>query len=256
MADLRQEVLTLRLVGEISPTKIKIRELGPILYNYERALKGIIASGTKEFVSEKDYYLTLNAVTSDSVGYVITGFSPNGEFTPALTKLGEVIRQRDFRDLNKEATESVDKITGWLRTHKCDAELYCNGSLITTIPRSLKVAELEYFVKEYSTLHGIIIDVGKIKPRVEIKLIDGETLFFDLTKEQAIDLGKYLYRKITLIGEANIHPKTYKIDSFKLEEYVILNDEPYVKKFEKLGEIIGKAWSDIDDPVEYLNLNG
>lgn len=253
----KEENITLRFTGGgINPRKIKVSELGAILVHFERALKGIIASNNSGLVDEKDYFLTLDDVRSESAGYPLVAHSPNLDFNPALLELDSIIKhKRKNRAINEKTVDSLNRFTGWLRTHSADAELYLNDTLVTTIPKTFLLKEEEYLINEYATIHGEIIDVGKLDPRIEVKLWSGDSLFFPITYDQAIELGKFLFKKITLIGNAKIYPTTFKIHSFKLDDFIIVSDKPYKEKFEKLSGLIGRVWDEIEDPSEYLYLN-
>lgn len=252
-----EEDLTLRLVGNgIDPSKIKVGELGAILYHYERALKGIISSNSNGTIDEKKYYLTLEEVKRESAGYRVQAFSPNKDFNPALIKLDSIVANRNPHNVNEKTLDSLNKIGGWLRTHNCDAEFYSNGSLVTTIKKNFSIREEDYLLTEYSTLHGEIIDVGKLEPRIEIRLVSGESLFFDIKYNDAIELGKFLYKRISLTGKALIHPSSFRVHSFELEDWVIISDIPYSEKFSKLRGIVGREWDEIENPIEYLDSNG
>ena len=107
-------------------------------------------------------------------------------------------------------------------------------------------------IQEYTTIYGKINDVGKDNPRVEVKLNTGESLYFDFKYSDAVDLGKYLYKKIGLTGTAKINPLTFKIQKFDLVEYVIISDDSYKNKFKRLRDWIGAGWDEIDKPIERL----
>jgi hypothetical protein len=111
------------------------------------------------------------------------------------------------------------------------------------------------FITEHSNLHGTVVSIDKANKKAEIKLLEGYIIFIKLTKEQTTDLSLYISRKISLIGESKIDTRTLKIDSFKLEKYVIISNDSNASKFQELRNLIGEEWDKIDNPAEYLGLN-
>lgn len=256
--DFKSELLTLRLTGsEIKPEKLKVSELSSLLKNYERALKGIIATNEEGKVDEAKFHISLVGVKSESAGYELAAFSPIDsplEYKPALIELDEIISgRRAVKDINPKTFEAVNGITGFLRSHKCNAELYYDNELVTTLPKELVLGKEIAYITEHTTLYGLINDAGKEdNPRVEIKLLDGRTLNIPVTIEKASDLGKVLFKKIALDGQSKVHPITFEIIEFKLTDYIILDEEAsYTDRIDRLKQLIGKSWDGID-PKTYL----
>jgi hypothetical protein len=89
--------------------------------------------------------------------------------------------------------------------------------------------------------------VGGVEPKAFIQLEGQKSITIKITRKLAKDLASKLYTIIGLKGQAKWLIDDYSIQEFKLLDIIEYEQKPYTETFEKLGDLIGVYWKDIDE---------
>ena len=106
-------------------------------------------------------------------------------------------------------------------------------------------------VRGTTTLYGRCIRVGGVRPKAEISLHQGGTLFIDVTEHIAKDLGRRLYDEVCIIGEATWETETWTIQGFMATTVSPYCPTGVADAFEQLAAAAGAHWDGVD-AIEYV----
>jgi hypothetical protein len=100
-----------------------------------------------------------------------------------------------------------------------------------------------------TTLFGEVERVGGAEPKVALRLPDGSSVYCEVTKEQARELGKRLYQPVCVVGTATWRLPTYIIEAFRLHKVTDYEDTPPSVAISELARVLAPHWADVDDVV-------
>jgi hypothetical protein len=106
-------------------------------------------------------------------------------------------------------------------------------------------------VRGTTTLYGRCIRVGGVRPKAEISLRQGGTLFIDVTEQIAKDLGRRLYDEVCILGEASWETATWTIQGFRATAISPYSPTDLAAAFEQLAAAAGTHWDGVD-AIEYV----
>jgi hypothetical protein len=101
-------------------------------------------------------------------------------------------------------------------------------------------------VRGTTTLFGRCIRVGGIRPRAEISLEQGGTLFIDVSEQLARRLAQRLYDQVCLDGEASWDAETWCIQSFRATDIADYAPIGLVSAFRELTANSNSALDGLD----------
>ena len=139
-----------------------------------------------------------------------------------------------------------------------------NGNIksisLTTPDREITIHERIYIegeedmttIKGETTLYGELIRVGGSSPRGMMRLLEGQTLYFDVDRSIVQELGSKLYTVVGLKGVAEWWAEDLSIKQFSAEEITDYRETPITVAVSRLSDAIRKYYKHIDDIEEYM----
>ena len=247
------ELFELHFTGEnISPDNIRIGEIAIILDSIENVLLSIISeenpTQTKDTLT-----IGLHTIKEGSLGLQFASKLPE-VVTPAFKKAAHSIRSGTAEELPPDSIPYFEKILSFVRKHHALADfIVANGKveILATLTPDFELPRPIY-LNGQTTIFGEIVRVGGVEPKVEVKLISGQTIYCPFDISLASRLGSLLYQLVGLEGEAKWDPRTYEIEDFRLTGISPYRDTPLPEAFQSLSEIAGKYYEDIDDVTGYI----
>lgn len=106
-------------------------------------------------------------------------------------------------------------------------------------------------VRGTTTLYGRCIRVGGVRPKAEISLHQGGTLFIDVTEDIARGLGRRLYDEVCILGEATWETETWTIQGFRAIALSPYGPTGLAAAFEQLAAAAGTHWDGVD-AIDYV----
>ncbi len=153
----------------------------------------------------------------------------------------------DLTGPSREARREIDRLLKNLGDAK--AEISTRGEVIATITEPLH-EEPEFTMTATCSLYGILHAVGgPQKPKVTLKLSDGQTVICHTDKELAVKLAHRLYQEVGVRGEA-VRNDQGMIRSFEITSilpYKAKTREEFDTAFLKLAERYGTQFVGCDD---------
>jgi len=249
-----KERLKIRFSGEgITPRAISASELADVIASYESALLHTIHRDNPN-LKDASIRISLTDIKEGSAEYYL---EPNyqEEILVAANKINTAIKEGKANTLPYKTIESLSSLWKFTRIKNCIAEL--NGStqvepLEISADTEIKIDE-SFFYKGETTIYGELERVGGSKPRVRIKTDKDEVIYSDVLPSMAKVLATKLYETVALKGLATWRVEDYRVEAFKADDYVLIEEIPLTESIKELSDIIGKYWKDISSPNEYLN---
>jgi hypothetical protein len=102
-----------------------------------------------------------------------------------------------------------------------------------------------------TTIYGRCVRVGGVRPRAEIALLQGGTLFIDVSEQMARDLGRRLYDEVCIRGEVTWEAERWSVQSFRATEVMEYGPVGLESAFQQLATAAGTRWDGVD-VVEYV----
>ena len=107
------------------------------------------------------------------------------------------------------------------------------------------------------SLDGILISVSGADQTVHLQLQNGEIKYtgIDTNRETARCLAKHMYEPVRVFGTGRwLRDEKGKwiLKKFKVENYTVLTDDNLKDAIDKMRQIEGSEWKDMDDPISAL----
>lgn len=241
-------------VGDLNPQSLRAKELAEILENIESAVAAtVIAHDPK--IKREQIALSLVAVTDASVGLT---FAPNLQALtfPALEEIANAISSEQLEKLPNTTVRALRPILRFVREHGCNAEFrlsYGNRDIQATVTPETQIQQVKS-IRGQTTIHGEVIRVGGVEPKIEIKTIDGNVLFCPTTQQIALQLAERLYQHVAVDGIATWNPETLDIEEFQITSVLSYVKVNLPQAFHQLREGAGGLYDAIDDVEKYSHI--
>ena len=209
--------LKLRFTGEhIKPTSERAHDIGEIISAFEEAIAIIVARRHPQLKRES-VTISLVGVEHKSVGLV---FEPNLEelVFPAIFDLMEAIQDKAWALLPYGTLNALRKILRFVNKRECVAQLstaYGDRAISTILtPDTIIPSSVSLFGE--TQVYGEVKRVGGSEPKVELRTLQGETLYCTTSEEIAKQLGSRLYEQVGVYGVAEWNFETLEIEEFEI----------------------------------------
>lgn len=246
------EKLKIKFTGNnIEPNIVSANEFAKVVTAYENALLAVLKknkSGSKlnnqfiSIVNIKHESLTIEA-------------SPHTEdIKAAANEINTAIKTSRINRLPIEAVENLIVFQQFVNKFQCKAILNGIEGIETaeiTIDSNIRITE-SFFFKGETTVYGKIMRIGGTEPKVRIKTDSGKSLSVVINVKDAKLLSKHLYSKVGIKGTAKWKKENNELMEIKAKSFVLLKDVPLTEKLKGLSNLLGKYWTNVDNPDEYV----
>jgi len=240
--------LELRFIGKnIKPAGERAHDIGEVIGAFEEAIAAIVLRQHPR-LKRDSIAVSLVAIGNESIGLV---FEPNlDDFTFLATrKLVEAIQNKEWAVLPSGTRSALRKILRFVNKKECVAQFKVahNDEVVSTMlaPNTIIPASVSLFGE--TEIFGEVKRVGGSEPKVEIKTLQGETLYCNATEAIAKQLGSRLYEQVGVYGVAEWNFETLEIEEFEITR---VSDYAYVSPndaFEKLSGSFSSYFESITD---------
>ncbi|MDX1521752.1 MAG: hypothetical protein R3264_09005 [Anaerolineae bacterium] len=248
-----RRLLGIRFTGSgMKPGGIRSKEIAEIIEAYEDMIVSVVTHENPEL--HKDIIVVgLTNITDESIGLQFLPNVPDLTF-PAARKVSNAFDTLDFNILPSSAVKSAAKIISFVKKHECEAEIieiedneYKKLAIITP---STAIPTTPVLTGE-TTIYGEITRVGGIDPRVQLKTVDGQTIYCDVSRELARELGHKLYSPIALSGKAIWDTDSLVLEEFQIKEVLDYEQVSLSDAFVELREAAGNSFEHVDNVSEF-----
>jgi hypothetical protein len=210
-----RKTFRLDILGEgVLPETTRASDLADLMADFEKAILDTAAAQGVEL--SDDPFVSLVSIESGSnrLKWVVTS-----AVLQAATTVWGAVASHDFRTLPRPAHQALHNICKkatvrrWSVKFVSDDPSLPAGEISADDPVPPPPPAPE--VRGTTTLFGRCIRVGGVKPRAEISLPRGGTIFIDVSESLARKLAQRLYDQVCLDGEASWDPEDWSIQSFK-----------------------------------------
>ena len=102
-----------------------------------------------------------------------------------------------------------------------------------------------------TTIYGRCIRVGGLKPKAEIRLYQGNTLYIVVSEQMAKELAKKLYEEVCVEGRAKWNTEDWTIEEFEGARVASFKAADPLTAFKNLSEAAKGKWKGVD-AMEYI----
>lgn len=247
------DILEIHFTGEnISPESIRIGEIAVILDAIENVLLTVIAQ-EHEGLTKEILTIGLHNINAGSLGLQFTSKLPE-VVTPAFEQVATSIRSGVIENIPYESLNHFEKLLSFVKRHQAQADfIVLNGKskTLATLTPDFELPKTVYITGQ-TTIYGEIVRVGGVEPKVEVKMISGQTIYCPFEIGLASQLGALLYQLVGLDGDARWNTQNFEIEDFRVTAVSDYRNTSLVDAFQSLSDIAGKYYSDIDDVTGYI----
>ncbi len=198
-------------------------------------------------------------------GSTVLNARVESEAIPKISDRLASINHGETPDDLRKAFDTLDKrlasdnATGSLKAYFGTEQA---GAVVLEFPGCERPQPIDYgVIKERGTLDGIPVSITGRDMSKHAQLVDGRTVHtgIDMSEELAIKImdEQCVYRKvIRLHGMGKWHRSEegeWKLNGFKADHFEILESTPLRETLLQLRSIPDSGWSDIEDPLGYIN---
>lgn len=231
----------------VKPATVRARDLLALLTKLESALA---ATAKWNGASEEELHISLVDVRDGSDRLI---FAADDTMTAAAKTVSDAINQEDGSLLPPQAVFSLLDMHKAATKRAWSLGLH-NGTFAATMEPGKEVFRTAVF-KGQTTLFAQLTSVGGRKPTAHLILNNFQKLTAEVRSiSLAKELGRHLYRNVTLIGEACWSAKDMRLRRFRIEELGDFEDDEAdpLEAFEFLRKAVGDKWEGVD-PDEYIS---
>ncbi len=247
------DLLEIHFTGEnISPESIRIGEIAVILDAIENVLLTVVAQ-KHEGLTKDILTIGLHNINPGSLGLQFTSRLPE-IVTPAFEQVATSIQSGTIDNMPFESLNHFEKILSFVKKHQAQADfIVVNGKSknLATLTPDFELPKPGHITGQ-TTIYGEIVRVGGVEPKVEVKLISGQTLYCPFDFELASQLGVLLYQMVGLDGDARWNTQNFEIEDFRVTGISDYRNVPLSDAFQSLSEIAGDYYSNVDDVTAYI----
>lgn len=239
----------------VHPDSIRMSDLADVLKAVEAGILAI-AKNQADSISSDNLGLCLVNIKEGCAALEFQSLHP--ETTDSALKLfTRSIKNKEIDALPLKAQQSISAIEDFSEKYQCNTHLRNKANLkkpsaIIKRPRVIKLVD-DIPLKGETTIYGTVERVGGAgKPRIWLRLLDGERVGFDVDEEVAINFGKRIYKKIGLQGVAQWAANGKDIVAFQLKNFIDYSDIPIDKAFKELSDELSE-YIRIESVLEFIS---
>lgn len=236
---------------DLFPNRIRVGEIAELLSTIEDVCFGI--AGHNSQLTKEHLLISLVSIQPGSLELTFSTALPD-LLMPSLQNFAAALKEQQWSAIPKDVYEPLDKIIRFLKSHDAQADLIApNGAkrVLITLTPDLRLPRPSMLVGE-TVIYGQIVRVGGVEPKVEIKTINGKTLFCPFDRTLASELGALLYQVVGLKGTAKWDSRSGDIVDFRVTSLLPYRKSSLTETFRQLRELAGGHFEDIDDVVRYV----
>ncbi len=247
MEHMARRQIDIRFKGPgIGPNTVRAKDLGAILVVLDNAVH---AMGRHLDIALPDTAgLCVTDISDGSLVLRLQHTADPGVYR-AFDEFASVIHSRAVEDAPQEVLQAGEVMGKFCANYNCHAELRGMAGrrkpdvVIQPLYSKLVAPSVER-IKGVTTIRGMVERAGGAKPKAWLRLHYG-LIPISVTREQAIELGSLLYRKVVLQGKAEWDRATREIQSFELQAIVrVCADVSPEDAFAALGREFGHLFDD------------
>jgi len=205
---MRLEEAEISILGDnLTPSTFDIKDLAEVLTSIDE----LLVSATPESTSE--ITIGLNSISEGSVRLGLAT-AVVGLLTATLPRIADTIATETTSTLPYKARRSLVALREVAKRRNVAVSFLGSdgGEVIFNRDTSVEIAEP---VRGRTEQTVRVLRAGGKSPRGMFEAPQGNTIYVDLTEEQAIRCGKLLYEKIKLYGTGTWDPESLALISFK-----------------------------------------
>lgn len=245
--------LQLRFIGDIKPQNERAHDIGEVMSAFEDALAVIVVRRHPQ-LKRDTIALGLTKIEHESVGLVFEPDLNELVFSAALELIG-AIQDKAWANLPYGSLAALRKILRFVIKKKCTAQLKINQAehVVSTLltPETVIPSSVSLFGE--TEIYGQVRRAGGSEPKVEIRTLQGETLYCSTTEEIARQLGGRLYEQVGVRGAAEWNFETLEIEEFEITKVLNYTSTTPSDAFKKLSESFGSYFAGIDNVEEWAH---
>lgn len=233
----------------LRPDKILAKDLAEVIRDVEAA---VLAYLSAEADDKSILKITGLSLVEIKAGSAALRFAPRTSeaVTPAFQAFAtDVGHTGNVTALKARARSSYEGIQDFCQKYRCISEFrdrLSSRKPIAIIRPPIPIARTRPIMLEGETsIYGTLESVGGLDPKAWLRTDHGR-VNFDVTQDQARELGQRLYTRIGVRGVARWDAYTSAVSSFKFLELLAYREKPLSQAFQSLRDEFGHCFSSMD----------
>ena len=237
----------LDLLGEgVLPETTRASDLADFVANFEKAILETARAHGVELPDDPFVSLVGIEPGSNRLKWAVATL-----VLPAVTAVSSAVLHNDFTQIPRPAHQALHDISRRVVDRQWSVRFVADDPSVVPpaeiseahpVPPPPPAPEL----RGTTTLFGRCIRVGGVRPRAEISLQGGGTLFIDVSEQLARQLAQRLYEQVSLDGEASWDAETWSIQSFRATAVTDFRAVSLASAFHELTVAASDAWNGVD----------
>ncbi len=190
-------------------------------------------------------------------------FTVAAALLPVASTLSHAVQNKAYEVLPRKAHAALYEVSKlainkkWQVGFDEDPSLNISGGIISE-QNEVPAVPPAPLVEGTTSIYGRCIRVGGIKPKAEIRLYHGGSLFIDVSEELAKELARSLYEEVCIEGTAKWNTEDWTIEEFKGKYISIFRPTDAASAFAELAKLAKGRWDGLDalDYVRTLRAEG
>ncbi|NVO86552.1 hypothetical protein [Hymenobacter terrestris] len=237
--------------GGASPTSFSAKEVAEIIMHLESAFKTLLEA--EEGEKAEQFYISLVDVVDQSNGLRLVPNIP-ALFTSVFIAITTALAIQDYSGLPVKTIEDLQQVRKVIRTRGCEGDFMVDNQVVASIKPNTKIeVAASGIVRGETILYGEVTRIGGREPRARISLDTGQIIICNVKQAVARSLGAKLYSKVALKGYATWTVSNYELTDFQIESFTDYNPVPPVEAFDRLRDLLGTYWDEIEDVDSFLH---
>lgn len=238
----------------LHPDGVRGKDLGDLLKGIEDLARAAAREDIKRDALERDkHFVSLVEIKESSSVYL---FSVSSDaLRPVIQSIVDLASQGLWGQFPEMVLDAFGDITKVLGRYKAWGRLSTRSSdSVALIPEGFIVPQRTK-LRGGTTIYGQVLKVGGENPTVDLRHhASGAILPCRTSREVAIELSDYLYKAVSLTGQATWGGTSLAIDSFEIESWRPFSVVPPSKAFAELREKYGQYFDEIQDVDAWVAL--
>jgi hypothetical protein len=230
----------------VLPETTRAGDLAELLTDIEKAICKTGEGQGVEVGEEEIISLTGVERSSNKLTFTVAGI-----LASSVAIVSEAVDTKRYEMLPRLAHEALHEVSK--QAVKRRWEVRFNGDEVLGI-KDASISEQAQvppapppaYIEGTTTIYGRCIRVGGIKPRAEIRLHLGGSLFIAVSEQLAKELAKNLYEHVCIEGRARWNPEDWSIEEFEGERVLEFKAPDVLTAFNELATAASGRWEGVD----------
>ncbi len=238
-----EELMAVRLPGDVTPDRLPIGELVQILSEIEKGITALARQSRQGQPLPDDFLVALVSIREAGSTELAVSSPVPDLAEPAIDTYSQAIRTNELETLPELAQQSIQALRRIATRRGVDLEVIRRGKTVAVV-RQFAEEELPGTtvpIEGGTSLFGVVEDVGGATPRIALRIPPDKRIICAADEDLCKKVGTRLYTHVVLEGTATWDAATGELRAFRAQRLGTYKDVHANEAFNALRRVFEES---------------